>query len=277
MSFFNYLYPNFLRLERLTDFKNILLKTPEYLFHFLIVNSPIAYTLYNNTFNINIFCVAYLGCGILQGIINSILYYVSDILFFGKQIDINLWKKTNFYNLSVYNTDATYLYVIGAMAYTSLTIVPESMRWTISYPGYWIILLQIFNLFILHDVFFTFIHYFVHKIKYFRIPHLKWHHDCPFDIGSSRCATATEGIEGLFRDLYSAFIPTYIISYCGIPFSCYTWIIYYSLYSFWAMYIHTGVNIYHKIHHSANYNLNYGIYYITDYLIGTLVLTEKKN
>lgn len=271
-----HIIPNFLRYERLSNFINSVFITSEYLAHFILVNSPVLYTIHNNNFNINTFLFSYLVCGIFQGVINSVLYYVSDILFFGKPIDVGEWKKTVFYNLVVYNTDATYLYVIGAMSYTSLTVIPNPIKWTLVYPGYKTMMLQLFYLFILHDMFFTFIHYWVHKIKYYRLNHLKWHHECPFHIGSSRCAIATEGVEGLLRDLYSATIPTYIISYFSSPFYGYTWLVYYSVYSFWAMYIHTGVNLYHKLHHTKNSNRNYGLYYISDYIMGTLELKEKK-
>jgi hypothetical protein len=271
------LLPNFLKYERLMNFKDSLFSQPMYMSHFALFNIPLFYTIYNNTFDIYVFAFSYFTCGILQGVINSILYYVSDILFFGKPINTDEWKATKFYDLVVYNTDATYLYVIGSMAYSSMTVIPEKMQWTLVYPGFTISILQLLQLCVLHDIFFTFIHYTVHKIESLRISHLKWHHECPFHIGSSRCAIATEGIEGLFRDLYSATIPTYIISFFGQPFYGYNWLLYYSVYSFWAMYIHTGVNVYHKLHHMENSRRNFGLYYISDYVLGTLVLNDKEN
>lgn len=276
MDILNKIMPNFLRIERITNLFSYVITSPETLSFFVIINTPLVYTIYDNTFTMNNFVFAYLGCGILQGVINFILYHVSDILFFGKPIDVNSWKKTNFYEVVVFNIDAAYIFVLGALVYTSLTVVPESIRWTMVYPGYTSIILQVLLLAILHDFLFTIIHYVVHKIKYLRIPHLKWHHECPFDIGTSRCAVSSPGIEALVRDIYSAIIPTYILGYFGLPFYGNIWIFYYTLYSFWAMYIHTGVNVYHNLHHSKNPNLNYGLYYITDYFMGTLVLKEKE-
>jgi len=267
------LIPNFLSYERILNFKNNLIKEPMYLLHFILFNSPVLYQIYKNKFEMKIFIFSYLIGGIFQGFINTFLYYLSDKYFFGKEIDIKKWSSTSFYNLVIYNTDSLYLYVLGSMVYISLSILPESIKWTLKYPGLENCIYQFLYLFLLHDILFTIIHYTVHKITYLRTSHIKLHHECPFEIGSSRCAIATEGVEGLIRDLYSATIPTYIIGILGIGnFYAYTWILYYSLYSFWAMYIHTGVNNYHKIHHLNNSSSNYGLYYITDYLIGTLKL-----
>ena len=121
-------------------------------------------------------------------------------------------------------------------------------------------------------IMFTIIHYIVHKNTKFKISHFKYHHDCDFNVGLSRCAIAAEGYEALFRDLLSAYISTYIIGLFGYNFYGYIWIIYYSLYSLWAMYVHTGKNKYHLIHHTTNPQSNYGLYYISDFLIGTLYL-----
>ena len=79
--------PRFLNLKRLQQFKNNVIGNTAYLGQFLICNTPLVYTIYNKTFNLQIFIFSYVGCGILQGFINSILYYVSDIYFFGKRID----------------------------------------------------------------------------------------------------------------------------------------------------------------------------------------------
>ncbi len=267
----------FLRYERFSQFSKKLITTPPYIGNFIILNTPLIYTIVNKTFDWNTFLFSYIGCGIIQGgIINAYLYYISDVFFYGKPLDIEKWKKTEFYELVIYNGDSTYIYGLGAMAYSSLKILPTGIRWTLEYTNIHSMIIQLFLLFILHDFFFYFIHYYVHKFKYFRIQHLKWHHECPFDIGSSRCAIATEGFEGLLRDIYSATLPTYIISYCGLPFYGYNWILYYSLYSLWAMYIHTGVNVYHRLHHNANSRNNYGLYYISDYVFGTLDLKETK-
>ena len=216
--------PNFLHFDRLSSLCNYVLKRSDFLFVFCILNSPLVYTIYDNTFTMTNFTFSYLACGILQGIINNALYYVSDVLFIGKSIDVDAWKGTKFYKLVIYNTDAAYVYILGALVYTSLTVVPKSMRWTMIYPGYKSIILQVLLLCILHDFFFTPIHYIVHKTQFLRIPHLKWHHDCPFDIGSSRCATSAIGIEALVRDVYSAIIPTYMLGYFGRPFYSHIWI-----------------------------------------------------
>jgi hypothetical protein len=268
--------PGFLQPERLSVFSHTLVTDMGFLSFFVFFNAPLAYTIYNNTFDMNIFIATYIGFGIGQGIINTCLYYVSDVCFFGKKIDIDSFKKTIFYEYITLNLDTVYLYLLGAITYTASTVVPESIRWTFIFPGYKYIFLQIFLVSILHDIFFTLIHYVVHKIPYLRLTHMKIHHDCPFDIVNSRCAISATGEEALIRDLYSAVLPTYIVGYFGMPFYAPSWILYYSVYSLWAMYVHSGVNIYHRIHHSKTPNVNYGLYYITDYLIGTLVLEEKK-
>jgi len=266
------LIPPFLTKNRLHIFFNVLLSTPMYFIHFIIFNSPLFYTIYNKQFNINIFIFSYLICGIFQGIINTLLYYISDVLFFNKFIDISKWKKTIFYDIIIYNTDSTYLYILGSIVYLSLLIIPKSIQWTLVHPRYNIIIIQLFLLFIVHDLIFYLIHYNIHKINYLKILHIKLHHDCPFDIISSRCALATDGFEGLIRDLYSISIATYIISFFIHNFYAYNWLLYYTFYSFWSMYLHTGVNIYHKIHHISDFNSNYGLYYISDYIMGTINL-----
>jgi len=276
MEFISKIIPGFLQPERLSNFSHKLVTDFEYLFFFIFINTPLAYTIYNNTFDMRIFLITYIGFGIGQGVINAFLYYVSDVCFFGKKVDMDVYKKTIFYNFITENLDSVYFYVLGATTYTALTIVPESIRWTLDFPGYNMMFLQILCVALLHDVFFTIIHYVVHKIPYLRLPHMKIHHDCPFDIVNSRCAVSAIGAEALLRDLYSAVLPTYIVSYFGMPFYAPSWILYYSVYSLWAMYVHSGVNAYHRIHHSKTPNLNYGLYYLSDYLLGTLVLEDKK-
>ena len=267
--------PNFLHLERITNLMTYTISSYETILFFAVLNSPLAYTIYNNTFNFDIFVVSYLVCGILQGVIATFLYYIVDILIVGKPLDVENWKKTKFYQVVTYNLDATYIYILGASTYTALTVVPESIRWTLVYPGYKSIMLQVLLIAILHDFFFTTIHYAIHKIPYFRVIHIQIHHKCPFEIGSSRCAISSIGLEALVRDLFSLIIPTYIIGYFGLPFYGHIWIFYYSLYILWAMYSHTGLDVYHTLHHSKNPELNYGLYFITDYFMGTLVLTKK--
>jgi len=263
--------PSFLTWQRLSSSINKLLKTPEYILYFIVLNSPVFYKVYHSSFEPGLFLFSYVYCGGIQGIINSVLYYISDVFFFGKLVG-DEWKQTKFYDVVIQNSDAAYLYILGTTVYTSCTILPKTLQWTFVFPGYANMLLQLFYVSLLHDGVFTFIHYWVHKVSWLRISHLKWHHECPFHIGNSRCALAASGLEALIRDLYSAFIPTYIIGFCGIPFYAHNWIIYYSLYSFWAMYVHTGKNKYHLIHHTTNSFSNYGLYYLTDYMIGTLRL-----
>jgi sterol desaturase/sphingolipid hydroxylase (fatty acid hydroxylase superfamily) len=277
MNFISKLVPGFLQKERLSNFSHEVMNEYGFLSFFLVFNTPLAYTIYNSTFDIRKFLTAYVVCGIGQGFINTGLYFVSDLLFFGKKVDTDALKKTVFYEYISLNLDTIYLYLLGATTYTALTVVPQSIRWTMDFPGYKQMVFQIVCVAILNDVFFSLIHYVIHKIPYLRISHMKLHHDCPFDIANSRCAVSATGVEALVRDLYSAILPTYIVGYFGMPFYVYSWLLYYSIYSFWAMYVHSGVNVYHRIHHSKTPNLNYGLYYITDYFMGTLVLEEKKN
>lgn len=264
----------FLTKERLSNWASSAISNKEYLGLFLVLNGPMFYSIYNNTFNINTFLFSYLFCGIFQGIINNYLYHVCDVLFHGKPINVAEWKATRFYENVIFNTDSVYLYILGATVYMSLTSVPDSMKWTLTSFGYTDVIAQMTAMVLLHDFFFAFFHYIIHKVPFLRAKHITYHHDCPFDIGSSRCTIASEGAEALVRDLYSSVIPTYIMSYCGMPFNAYLWVPYYTLYSFWALYVHTGVNKYHNLHHTNNSNRNYGLYYITDYLMGTLDLTN---
>jgi sterol desaturase/sphingolipid hydroxylase (fatty acid hydroxylase superfamily) len=263
----------FLTKERFSNWLSTIINSNNAILNFLLLNSPLLYTIYNNTFSINIFLFAYIYCGFFQGIINNYLYTLCDVYFHGKPIDIKEWKATRFYDLVIFNTDSVYLHVLGATIYTALTVVPDSIKWSFTPFGYMDIL-QLCIVAVLHDVFFTLIHYIVHKIPFLRTLHLTYHHDCPFDIGSSRCTLAADGSEAIVRDLYSLVIPTYIVGYCGMPFNAYLWVPYYTLYSLWALYIHTGVNKYHRLHHTQNSSRNYGIYYITDYFMGTLDLTH---
>jgi sterol desaturase/sphingolipid hydroxylase (fatty acid hydroxylase superfamily) len=268
--------PSFLHPDRLMNYTYNLITDVPRLITFFGLNTPLIYTIYNKSFDTNIFLISYMGCGFVQGVVILFLYYISDVFFFGKMIDVDAFKKTKFYDVIIFNIDTIYLYILGATVYTSLTVVPESMKYTLVFPGYSAMGLQFLFMFILHDIFFTLIHYVVHKIPSLRIPHLKVHHECPFDIANSRCAVASNGTEAVVRDLYSLVIPTYIIGYFGMPIYIWTWFIYYSLYSFWVMYIHSGVNVYHRIHHSETPNINYGLYYISDYFMGTLVLDQEK-
>ena len=243
---------------------------PEYLFPVILLNLPVVYTLVTDQVDARMFAFSYVLCGIFQGYINSGLYYISDIVFTGKVIDDDEWKKNRFYDNVVHNTDSTYLYALGSIAYFSCVIVPDSIRWSFVYPGHTILLLQMLYLFLLHDFFFTTMHYTVHKIPHMRIVHMKMHHECPFRIALGRCAIATEGVEGLFLDLYSATFSTYVIGCFLRPFYGYIWVPYYSGFSFWSMYTHSGKNKYHLIHHTTAPYSNYGLYYFTDYFMGTL-------
>jgi len=265
----------FLTGERLSNWVVNAITQKEYLGMFLLLNSPVFYTLYNNTFDINIFMFSYLFCGIFQGIINSGLYHVSDALFHGKSVNVTEWKATRFYENVIFNTDSVYLYIMGATVYTALSVVPDSLKWTFAPFQYSDSLIQLATLAVLHDILFTSIHFIIHKVPFLRAKHISYHHDCPFEVGSSRCTVASEGLEALIRDLYSSVLPAYIMSYCGMPFNAYLWLPYYTLYSFWAMYVHTGANKYHALHHTKNSNRNYGLYYLTDYVMGTLQLKDE--
>jgi len=249
-----------------------------FLFFTALFNSPLVYHLCTNQFDFHIFAFSYLGCGILQGSINYQLYKLSDILFFGKPIDLKLWKSNPFYELSTFNAQISYANAIGYNVYNSLTIFPKPIQWTLDFPSWPIIAKELAVVFLLHDFFFTMSHIIIHKIPHLRTPHMKLHHDCPFHIGSSRCATAGDSSEVFVRDLYTLFLACHLSYYfTGTPFYAYLWIPYYSVYSFWAMYVHTGVNIYHGLHHGNRPNRNYGLYYVTDYLIGTLDLTAYES
>lgn len=231
----------------------------------MLVPPFIEFDMYNVVFS-------YLFCGVIQGFINTALYSICDWCFFGKEIDIQKWSQTVMYKDVVFNTDSTYLYILGGIAYISVKLLPEQIRWSLDYPGYQICLLQLLLLSLMHDFFFALVHYILHKVSFLRLPHFKFHHDCSFEVGSSRCAIASEGGEALFRDLLSATVPTYIIGLLSFNFYGYLWVLYYSAYSFWAMYVHTGVNTYHALHHGKKQNRNYGLYYITDFVFGTLDL-----
>ena len=242
----------------------------------LLLNSPLLYHIYTNQIDYTIFIYSYIGCGLVQGSINHHLYQLSDILFFGKPIDLKLWKSNPFYELATFNAQISYANTIGCNVYNALTIMPKPVQWTIMFPGWTIIVKQVAAVALLHDFFFTMSHIIIHKIPYLRTPHMKLHHDCPFNIGSSRCAVAGDSSEVAVRDLYSLFVSCYLCYYfTGSPFYAYLWMPYYSAYSFWAMYVHTGVNVYHGLHHGNRPNRNYGLYYVTDFLIGTLDLTSE--
>ena len=264
----------FLTRDRLSTFFQTAISRQNYIGLFVILNTPLLYTIYNNTFDLYTVIFCYLYCGIFQGIINTFLYKVSDVFFHGKPIDMEAWKATRFYKHVIFNTDSVYLYILGATTYMALTVLPESIKWTYAPIGYTEIIAQLGIVAVLHDVLFTLFHYIIHKVPSLRVKHLKYHHDCPLELGSSRCTVASDGIEALVRDLYSSFIPTLIIGCFGMPFNSYLWVPYYSFYSLWAMYVHTGVNKYHRLHHTTNSSRNYGLYYITDYLVGTLDLTD---
>ena len=92
------------------------------------------------------------------------LYYIVDILIVGKPLDVENWKKTRFYQVVTFNLDATYIYILGSSTYTALTVVPESIRWTLVYPGYKSIILQTLLVTILHDILFALIHYTIHLV-----------------------------------------------------------------------------------------------------------------
>jgi len=86
---------------------------PEYLFPVILLNLPVVYTLVTEQVDARMFAFSYVLCGIFQGYINSGLYYISDIVFTGKVIDDDEWKKNRFYDNVIHNTDSTYLYALG--------------------------------------------------------------------------------------------------------------------------------------------------------------------
>ena len=169
-----------------------------------------------------------------------------------KDIDIQKRSQTAMYQDVFFNTDSTYLYILGGIAYISVRLLPEQIRWSLDYPGYRICLLQLLLLSYAW-FFFAIVQYLLHKVRLFlRLSHFKFHHDCSFEVGSSRCAIASEGGEALLRDLLSAIAPTYIIGTFGINFYGYLLVSYYSAYFFFAKYAHTGVSTYHALHHGKN-------------------------
>lgn len=262
----------FLTRERLLKKVEHIKNDYEYAMNIIILNAPLMYTIYYSTFNINIFLFSYLCTGLLQGCITSLLYKICDNLYSKKTTNFEKWKVTQFYDNVVLNFDSAYLYAIGSTVYGSLTIVPQSIKWELECISLYNFCIQFILLGLLHDIFFTFFHYIIHKIPILKKSHYELHHKCPIDIGSSRCTYSSSGLEALFRDLYTAFIPTYLMGYFGLKFNAYVWMPYYTLYTFWSLYIHTGQNVYHSLHHSSKSTRNYGIYYITDYVIGTLEL-----
>ncbi len=262
----------FLTVDRLSKKVEHIKNDYEYALNILILNTPLLYTLYYSTFDINIFLFSYLCTGLFQGCITTLLYKVCDSLYSTKTTDFNEWKKTPFYNNVILNFDSAYLYAIGSSVYGSLMCLPSSIKWNIEKISLYDACIQLCILGLLHDIFFTFVHYIIHKVPILKESHFELHHKCPIHIGSSRCTYSSSGLEALFRDMYTAFIPTFVMGYFGLPFNAYIWMPYYTIYTFWSLYIHTGHNVYHNLHHSKKSTRNYGIYYITDYLIGTLEL-----
>ena len=54
--------PNFLHFDRLSSLCNYVLKRSDFLFVFCILNSPLVYTIYDNTFTMTNFTFSYLAC-----------------------------------------------------------------------------------------------------------------------------------------------------------------------------------------------------------------------
>jgi sterol desaturase/sphingolipid hydroxylase (fatty acid hydroxylase superfamily) len=262
----------FLTKERLSKKIDHLKNDYEYGLNIFLLNIPLLYTIIYGTFNINIFLFSYLFTGLFQGCVTSLLYKICDSLYSTKTTDFNEWKKSTFYDNVTLNFDSAYLYAIGASVYGALTFIPSCIRWELKSITLYDACIQLCLLALLHDVFFTLTHYIIHKVPILRQSHIELHHKCPIDIASSRCTYSSSGLEALFRDLYTAFIPTFLMGYLGLTFNAYVWAPYYTMYTYWSLYIHTGHNIYHTLHHSKRSTRNYGIYYITDYLIGTLEL-----
>ena len=263
MSFAIEHVPQFITPSRIINYINVLSTDRYHFWGFLLINSPLIYSIYNKSFTFNAFFYSYICCGLIQGIINNYLYQISDYVL--TPLDKNAWVKSPFYKQTMLVADATYLYGVGSTVYLSTVVISEPYKWSFEYPGALSILKQFALLIIIHDFVFYGIHYVVHKIPSLRHDHMKKHHDCPLNIASSRCALSSNESEAFVRDLLSAIVGTYFIGFYG-----YLWMPYYTFYSFWAMYLHTGVNQYHKMHHSNRPMRNYGIYYLSDYLLNTL-------
>ena len=262
--------PGFLLPYRIFNYINIFLTDKYHFFGFILLNSPLLYSIYNKTFTYNAFMYSYLLCGVLQGIVNNYLYTLSDYIFHKKSVDLKEWSIQSIYKQVTLVSDVTYLYGIGSMTYMSIVVIPEPYRWNFMYPGIFNIMKQLSMLIAIHDFIFYGVHYIVHKIPSLRHSHMKIHHECPFEIGSSRCALASNESEAFVRDLLSAIVSTYFIN-----FYAHIWILYYTFYSFWAMYLHTGANKYHLLHHSKKSMRNYGLYYLSDYVFNTLDYSEN--
>jgi len=257
--------PSFLTPKRIYNFDVICSSDKYHFFGFFLLNSPLFYSLYNKTFTYNAFVYSYIYCGIFQGIINHYLYILCDYVFNKKPIDIIKWSNTPFYDRTRIVSDVAYMHAIGSIVYASMVVIPEPYKWTFIYPGIFNIIKQLTLVCIIHDFVFYGIHYVVHKVPCLRNDHIKLHHECPLHIGGSRCALSSNESEAYVRDLFSAIFSTYFVNFYA-PI----WMVYYTLYSFWAMYLHTGANVYHKLHHSNRPMRNYGIYYISDYVLNTL-------
>ena len=261
--------PGFLTPTRIYNYVEKVLTDPWHFYGIFFVNAPLIYSIYNNTFTFNAFCYSYLLCGVGQGVINNYLYILSDYAFHEKPPNLQAWLKLPISKQVILLSDATYLYAIGSMVYMSSVTIPEPYRWNYTYPGIYSIMQQLFMIMIIHDFVFYGIHYIVHKIPYLRHSHMKLHHECPFEIGGGRCILAANESEGFVRDLFSAIVSTYFVNFYG-----HAWMLYYTCYSLWAMYIHTGANKYHLLHHSNRPMRNYGLYYLSDYVFNTLDYTE---
>lgn len=236
------------------------------------IGAPILFQMYSGSLEYYTLAYCFLGCGFGQGIINHYMYLISDNYLADGKIDMQEWKRTKYYDLATFNSDITYLYVLGSVTYTSFAAVPEVIRWTWIYPGVNSCLLQILLISVLHDLNFYAVHYLVHRVKPWRISHLELHHGCPLHIGSSRCAVSSDSVESLVRDLLTLVFATYTLKIININFYGHLWIAYYTLYSLWAFHSHTGNDIYHSLHHSNRPDRNYGLYGLSDYLAGTLDL-----
>jgi len=258
----------FLRPQRLKLKYEKIITDHEYALNIVMLNLPLAYSIYYSFFDINIFLFSYVITGFMQGCVTSLLYKICDRMFTKPNVDE--WIKTSFYDNVILNYDSAYLYAIGSSVYTCLLCLPSKFLWTFHIESVNVLSIQLILLFLLHDIFFYIVHYIIHKVPLLRKIHYSIHHKCPLHIGSSRCTYSSSGLEALSRDLYTLIIPTMIISYYYYPFNAYIWIPYYTFYTFWSFYIHTGINEYHNLHHSKISNRNYGLYYISDYIFGTL-------
>jgi hypothetical protein len=243
------------------------IKNPKNVVTVLLLNYGLLYTLYNHTFDKDAFVFSYLYCGIGQGFINAFLHAMLDYIQ-GNHLDTSEWKQDKYIKYVDYSKGAAYMVAIPGLVYNSLTIMPR--LWSFDFPGWSAVLFQGTYSILFFDLIFYMVHYTIHKIPKFRIPHLKIHHGCDVKKYAGHCTIAGEPLESLIRDLLTVYIPTHCIP--GGIFYAWLWVPYYSMYSWWALYVHSGRNNYHTLHHTKHPDQNFGLFYLWDYLFRTLTL-----